>query len=109
MLQVMLSIGWLSEQFRSMERVSQFACAVTSVLNNLEATGEHGVGVGKKAYLIPELGRGTVELMWVIKRAIDPLNIMNPGKVKSKQLLTSLLTHVKHSYTLMSNTNEYTG
>ena len=44
-------------------------------------TGEHGVGVGKKKYLVKELGQSTVELMWTIKNAIDPLNIMNPGKV----------------------------
>lgn len=44
-------------------------------------TGEHGIGVGKKEYLVEELGVNTVELMRTIKRAIDPLNIMNPGKV----------------------------
>ena len=44
-------------------------------------TGEHGVGVGKKEYLVEELGVNTVELMRTIKCAIDPLNIMNPGKV----------------------------
>ncbi|GLB35075.1 putative d-lactate dehydrogenase [Lyophyllum shimeji] len=44
-------------------------------------TGEHGVGVGKKEYLIDELGEGTVELMRVIKRAIDPYDLMNPGKL----------------------------
>ncbi|TRM59932.1 FAD-linked oxidase-like protein [Schizophyllum amplum] len=44
-------------------------------------TGEHGVGVGKKEYLTEELGAGTVELMRTVKRAIDPLNIMNPGKL----------------------------
>ncbi|KAJ1307473.1 hypothetical protein OPQ81_001572 [Rhizoctonia solani] len=44
-------------------------------------TGEHGVGVGKKEYLYEELGEGTVELMKTIKIAIDPLNIMNPGKL----------------------------
>jgi FAD/FMN-containing dehydrogenase len=44
-------------------------------------TGEHGVGVGKREYLVEELGVNTVELMRTIKRAIDPLNIMNPGKV----------------------------
>ncbi|EUC64848.1 D-lactate dehydrogenase (cytochrome) oxidoreductase [Rhizoctonia solani AG-3 Rhs1AP] len=47
----------------------------------LIGTGEHGVGVGKKKYLYDELGEGTVELMKTIKMAIDPLNIMNPGKV----------------------------
>ncbi|KAI0315338.1 FAD linked oxidase [Amylostereum chailletii] len=44
-------------------------------------TGEHGVGVGKE-YLVEELGEGTVELMWAVKKAVDPHNIMNPGKVR---------------------------
>lgn len=44
-------------------------------------TGEHGVGVGKRQYLIPELGTGTVELMKVIKKRLDPTNMMNPGKL----------------------------
>ncbi|KAH7889949.1 FAD-linked oxidase-like protein, partial [Phlebopus sp. FC_14] len=44
-------------------------------------TGEHGVGVGKTEYLIEELGEDTVDLMRTVKRAIDPLNLFNPGKV----------------------------
>lgn len=44
-------------------------------------TGEHGVGVGKREFLVEELGAGTVELMKTIKRAIDPLGLFNPGKV----------------------------
>ncbi|RDB30391.1 D-lactate dehydrogenase [cytochrome], mitochondrial [Hypsizygus marmoreus] len=44
-------------------------------------TGEHGVGIGKKKYLVEELGVGTVELMKTIKRAIDPLGLFNPGKL----------------------------
>ncbi|PRP83154.1 hypothetical protein PROFUN_09582 [Planoprotostelium fungivorum] len=44
-------------------------------------TGEHGVGVGKRDYLPLELGEEAVELMRTLKRAIDPDNIMNPGKV----------------------------
>jgi D-lactate dehydrogenase (cytochrome) len=43
-------------------------------------TGEHGIGIGKKKYLAAEHG-DAVETMRAIKRAIDPLNIMNPGKV----------------------------
>jgi D-lactate dehydrogenase (cytochrome) len=43
-------------------------------------TGEHGVGQGKIRYLEAEAGPA-VELMCAIKRAIDPLNIMNPGKI----------------------------
>jgi D-lactate dehydrogenase (cytochrome) len=44
-------------------------------------TGEHGVGIGKKEFLIEELGEGTVNLMKTIKRAVDPLWLFNPGKV----------------------------
>ncbi|KAH9978354.1 FAD-linked oxidase-like protein [Russula compacta] len=44
-------------------------------------TGEHGVGIGKKDFLIEELGEGTVNLMKTIKRAVDPLCLFNPGKL----------------------------
>ena len=44
------------------------------------ATGEHGVGLGKKAYMAAEHGPA-LDLMRVIKRAVDPANIMNPGKI----------------------------
>jgi D-lactate dehydrogenase (cytochrome) len=43
-------------------------------------TGEHGVGQGKMGYLDRELGGG-VAVMRAIKQAIDPQNIMNPGKI----------------------------
>ncbi|KAF8589950.1 hypothetical protein K439DRAFT_1331175 [Ramaria rubella] len=51
-------------------------------------TGEHGVGVGKKEYLISELGIGTVNLMKIIKRAIDPMALFNPGKVNVRCIAT---------------------
>jgi D-lactate dehydrogenase (cytochrome) len=43
-------------------------------------TGEHGVGSGKMKYLEAEHGEG-LEVMRTIKRALDPENRMNPGKV----------------------------
>jgi D-lactate dehydrogenase (cytochrome) len=43
-------------------------------------TGEHGVGQGKMKYLAIEHGHG-LDIMRTIKRAIDPANIMNPGKI----------------------------
>ena len=44
-------------------------------------TGEHGVGIDKREYLYEELGPATVNLMKTIKRALDPHNLFNPGKV----------------------------
>jgi D-lactate dehydrogenase (cytochrome) len=43
-------------------------------------TGEHGIGLGKQAALVDELGDG-VDLMREIKRALDPAGIFNPGKI----------------------------
>lgn len=44
-------------------------------------TGEHGVGIGKQKYLVAEHGEGAVATMRAIKHALDPLNLLNPGKV----------------------------
>ena len=44
-------------------------------------TGEHGVGQKKMKYLEIEHGEAALDLMRVLKRAIDPHNIMNPGKI----------------------------
>ena len=46
-------------------------------------TGEHGVGQLKMKYLHEEHSEGTLDLMRRIKHAIDPGNIMNPGKIVS--------------------------
>jgi D-lactate dehydrogenase (cytochrome) len=44
-------------------------------------TGEHGVGIGKQDYMALEHGAVAIDLMRAIKRAIDPDNILNPGKI----------------------------
>ncbi|HLT01887.1 MAG TPA: FAD-linked oxidase C-terminal domain-containing protein [Geminicoccaceae bacterium] len=44
-------------------------------------TGEHGIGLHKIEFLREEAGDGAIEMMRTIKRALDPDNIMNPGKI----------------------------
>lgn len=44
-------------------------------------TGEHGIGLHKMAFMHEEHGEAALELMWALKRAYDPANILNPGKV----------------------------
>ena len=59
------------------QRVVQRALAMEGT-----CTGEHGIGIGKQAYLEEELGEA-VDLMRDLKRTFDPENLFNPGKVVS--------------------------
>ncbi|MEK0445866.1 MAG: hypothetical protein RLZZ399_1187 [Verrucomicrobiota bacterium] len=44
-------------------------------------TGEHGVGLAKKPWLRKQLGEASYGLLRQIKAALDPLNLLNPGKI----------------------------
>ena len=44
-------------------------------------SGEHGIGLSKKAYLHMEMDNALLNIMKSIKRAFDPNNILNPGKI----------------------------
>jgi hypothetical protein len=82
----------------AVKRISKRAIALDGT-----CTGEHGVGIGKREYLVEELGEGTVELMKTIKRAIDPLGLFNPGKVRCTIFFISLEGYLiwrAYSYTL---------
>jgi len=59
-----------------LERLTERALAMDGT-----CTGEHGIGQGKMKYLTAEHGKPAIEVMRSIKRALDPLDIMNPGKI----------------------------
>jgi D-lactate dehydrogenase (cytochrome) len=46
-------------------------------------TGEHGIGLHKQGFLVDEAGEDAIDLMRAIKRALDPQDILNPGKIFS--------------------------
>ncbi|MBU2980480.1 FAD-binding protein [Lentibacter algarum] len=67
-----------------MARAKQLASDVnrTALSFGGTVTGEHGVGTGKKKYMMEEHGEAYL-FMAQLKQSIDPLNIMNPGKLVS--------------------------
>jgi D-lactate dehydrogenase (cytochrome) len=65
----------LEEAERLSNRIAERALAMGGT-----CSGEHGIGIGKKKFLAREHGEG-LEVMREIKAALDPLNIMNPGKL----------------------------
>ena len=70
------------EDAEERRRCEDFIVWLSAMAVELDGTisGEHGIGQGKIPSLVKEMG-GSIDVMKAIKRAIDPDNIMNPGKI----------------------------
>ncbi len=65
------------------ERTREFSNRLVERALRMEGTctGEHGIGLGKRKYMTLEHGEAALEAMRAIKRALDPDNLLNPGKI----------------------------
>jgi D-lactate dehydrogenase (cytochrome) len=70
----------LAHERETAERLSRQLVARALRLEGT-CTGEHGIGLHKMGYLVDEAGAGAVAAMRTIKHALDPRNILNPGKI----------------------------
>ena len=68
---------------QSRQQVLRVYCPNIRIYTVREGTcsGEHGIGMGKKNILLSQFGHDGIKAMKLVKTALDPLNIMNPGKV----------------------------
>jgi D-lactate dehydrogenase (cytochrome) len=66
----------VAEAARLVDRLVERALAMDGT-----CTGEHGVGLGKLKFMAREHGADALAVMRAIKQALDPLNLMNPGKL----------------------------
>ena len=76
----------INTNMRDPEEVRRVENAVEEIFNyaiELGGTlsGEHGIGTMKKAFLENEVGQDGLQFQKAIKKALDPKNILNPGKI----------------------------
>lgn len=78
-----------------MKRVEEAFAEIFETAVNMGGTitGEHGVGEMKSSYLEWKVGPGGLAVMRGIKQAIDPNNIMNPGKMFAKSTRKRVVVH----------------
>lgn len=62
-----------------------FAACRRALAMDGTCTGEHGVGLGKRALLCEEMGPVGIQVMQSLKDTLDPNNLMNPGKILQRE------------------------
>jgi glycolate oxidase len=78
-LHVNLLFGSAEERDKGHKAVEEVLDAAIALGGTI--TGEHGVGLAKRAFLAREQTRDVIELQRRVKRAFDPENLLNPGKI----------------------------
>ncbi len=68
------------DELATAERLSAQMVARALALEGT-CTGEHGIGLHKQRFLVDETGEAAVAMMRAVKEVLDPLGIMNPGKI----------------------------
>lgn len=76
---IMLDRSDPQESSRAEQAVEELFRTVLELGGTL--SGEHGIGIAKSPFFQWEVGREGYDTMWRIKQALDPLNILNPGKM----------------------------
>ena len=68
---------------KEIELAEEFCARLNARAQRMDGTctGEHGIGQGKIGFIEGEIGRAGVDVMRSIKAALDPGNILNPGKI----------------------------
>lgn len=68
-----------AEMHRVEEAIQEIIRA--TLKRNGTITGEHGVGLAKKAFLPAQMGEASMQLLRLVKKSLDPENLLNPGKI----------------------------
>ena len=71
----------MPEERETAERLNHAAGAARAARWTAPAPASTASGLHKMGFLVDEAGAGAVDMMRTIKRALDPKNIMNPGKI----------------------------
>jgi glycolate oxidase len=70
---------------QALKEIFEYALSIGGTI-----TGEHGVGLAKKAFLKQQLGDSSYLLLQQIKRTLDPEGLLNPGKISDQRERSTL-------------------